>query len=74
MTQRFQGFQGEWMTCVVCGKQHQSDPKVESGWTHIEYDGQGFYVCPRELRPDKRGDYSKAYRRVLNVIARKAAQ
>jgi len=39
-------FQGERMTCVMCGRSRMSDPKVESGWTCIEIDKRLFYVCP----------------------------
>ncbi|MCA0453392.1 MAG: hypothetical protein LCI00_05415 [Chloroflexi bacterium] len=39
-------FQGEMMTCVMCKKEQQSDPKVESNWTAIQADEQVFYICP----------------------------
>lgn len=68
MTKRFQG---EQMTCVVCGKQVYSDPNVSSGWTYIEYEGQGFFVCPAELEVNRYGGTKQAYERVLRVIARK---
>jgi hypothetical protein len=63
-------FQGELMTCVMCDKQQQSDPAVESGWTRVEADGVGYYVCPAEL-PGASGtkqQFADAYDRILGKI------
>jgi hypothetical protein len=65
-------FQGELMTCVMCGKTQQSDPAVESDWTFIEMEGTpGGYVCPDELAAAHAGrePYQDAYTRILLKIA-----
>jgi hypothetical protein len=63
-------FQGEMMTCVMCGKEEKSDPKVESGWTCVEVDGKGYYVCPAEIPVDGiKQQYEIAYRKILTKIA-----
>lgn len=63
-------FQSETMTCLMCGKTQKSDPKVESGWTFLEADGRGFYVCPDELPGEKgtREEFSLAYAKILEKI------
>ena len=35
-------FTGETMLCVMCGKQQQSTPDMESDWRCIEIDGVGY--------------------------------
>lgn len=66
-------FQGELMTCLLCNKQ-QSDPAVESGWTFVEADGVGYYICPAEL-PGAGGtaaQFKDAYDRIFaRVIERR---
>lgn len=64
-------FQGELMTCVMCGKQHKSDPHVESNWTTIDMGGQRWYICPDELPLNKtatRWDFKRAYERIFHRI------
>jgi hypothetical protein len=39
-------FQGEIMTCTVCGKVEKSDPNVVSNWTVVEVEGKAHYCCP----------------------------
>ena len=65
-------FQGEMMTCCMCGKQLMSDPKIESGWTGIEYGDKVFYVCPDELPKPNSGQlaYRRAYLRVFEHLAK----
>lgn len=60
-------FQGEMMTCVMCGKQQASDPAVESNWRKLEIDGRPFYVCPEEFPPDGASTeaFAAAYKRIL---------
>lgn len=61
-------FRGEMMTCVMCGKQEQSDPGIESQWRCVEVDGDGYYVCPKHFPPDETGtarQFEKAYGKVL---------
>ncbi len=45
-------FQGETLTCTLCGKQEQSDPHVESNWRYIEADSKGAYICPKHFPKD----------------------
>lgn len=63
-------FTGETMTCVMCARTQQSDPKVESGWRSIDYAGQRFYVCPKHFPPDgaPAKKFKQAYERVLAKI------
>ena len=39
-------FQGELMTCYICGAQHRSNPKEESNWNCFEHRGVWVYLCP----------------------------
>lgn len=45
-------FQGEMMTCKLCGKTQRSNPKVESGWTALQMGYESgkqiiVYICPQ---------------------------
>lgn len=43
-------FQGEEMSCMLCGKKEMSDPAVPSGWRClIGGDGNRYYACPDEF-------------------------
>lgn len=63
-------FQGERMTCCMCGRSEQSEPTVENNWRAIQVEDAIFYVCPGELPPDgsTKEQYSTAYARVLKKI------
>ena len=70
-------FQGEVMTCCVCGAQEKSDVGKQSNWTALEL-GAGdtkavFYVCPNELPGPggKVAEFELAYKRVLGVAMEK---
>jgi len=68
-------FQGEQMTCVMCGKQHKSNPMVESNWTAITVDdGRTYYVCPAEFPPanSSRQAFAAAYEKILAKILKAA--
>lgn len=68
-------FQGEVMTCVMCGKQQKSNPMVESNWTAITIDeGKTFYACPAEFPAanSSRKAYADAYERILAKILKVA--
>ncbi len=68
-------FQGETMTCVMCGKQHTSNPMVESNWTAITIDdGRTYYVCPAEFPAanSSRKAYADAYEKILGKILKVA--
>lgn len=67
-------FRGEMMTCIMCGKQEKSDPRVESDWTVIEMpdDGKAYYVCPAELPLNDKAtswDFQRAYEKIFAKIA-----
>lgn len=38
-------FQGEQMTCIMCGVIKRSHPRKESGWTVLENMYGTFYIC-----------------------------
>ena len=66
-------FTGEMMTCVMCGKKEQSDPRVNTQWRCIEVDDVFYYACPDEFPEDRtatKWDYARAYDRVLRHIAK----
>ena len=67
-------FMGELMTCVMCGKQEQSDPKVKSDWRTVEPDGVRYYVCPDHFPPDETGtreQFRQAYIAVFKKVLEK---
>lgn len=66
-------FQGEMMTCVVCGKQERSDPKVESNWRGITLEKQTHYACTDEFPADdaSREEFEATYLKVLLAIVKK---
>lgn len=64
-------FMGEVMTCAMCGKQHKSDPKVQSGWTRLEDGHRSIYICPAEL-PGENGtaeEFERAWAKILLKLA-----
>jgi hypothetical protein len=63
-------FQGETMTCVVCGCQQKSDPATESNWRAIHVNETIYYVCPNEFPPDgsSREEFSQAYLMIFKKI------
>lgn len=70
-------FQGEVMTCCVCGAQEQFDAGAASQWRAIEL-GQGdtrkiFYGCPKEFPglEASAGAFDLAYQRVLKIAIEK---
>lgn len=70
-------FQGETMTCCMCGREQQHTPGVQSQWTWIEMDGFGAHVCPSCLQHSKqaqRGHYATVYEKVLRRILRLRAR
>lgn len=63
-------FNGEMMTCVMCGKQEHSDPDRESDWRAVEFGGVVYYVCPAHF-PDDRTATRWAYRQAYEAVFRK---
>lgn len=67
-------FAGELMVCICCGKEQRSDPKAESQWRAIDYNGRLFYVCPDEFPPDTatalefEAAYIKVFRDIIQVF------
>ncbi len=62
-------FQGETMTCCMCGKSQQSDPAVESNWRCLEVDRKPYYVCPVHFPAD--GASSLAFKEAYLAVLRK---
>lgn len=67
-------FQGELMTCVVCGRQSFSHPQINTQWRYLDLDASGFYACPDEFPPDSSGEtrFQAAYQLVLAVCMNEA--
>ncbi len=68
-------FQGEIMTCALCGKQEQSDPHVESQWRCIEADDIAYYVCPAHFPADgvSAEQFKTAYIKVFKTLFHQGA-
>lgn len=72
-----QYFQGELMTCFICGRQQKSDPNKRSNWSIVEWDSILFYVCTKHFTPDhlaSQADYKHDYLYVLRKIKAKLAR
>lgn len=54
-------FQGEMMTCKMCGRQQKSDPKVESNWTALQFDSLIVYLCPSCFRKLERSTHAHPF-------------
>lgn len=63
-------FDGELMTCIICGAQERSDPRIESQWRALLVDDVLYYVCPGEFPPDEaeREDFKTAYQLIISKI------
>lgn len=64
-------FDGEWMTCIICGRRERSNPERDSGWRAITAnDDPAYYVCPLEMPPGGAGEdkFSLAYTVVMHTI------
>lgn len=62
-------FQGEMMTCDLCGRQERSDPQVESGWTVVELNDGHFYICTRHLNSETK-DFEKTWRKIVKKLSK----
>lgn len=62
-------FEGQLMTCVMCGAQRKSDPAVSTDWRSIDVDHQVYYACANEFPPD--GSSAGAFRAAYDKIIRK---
>lgn len=59
-------FAGQLMRCIVCDRQQQSDPTVESEWRCIQIENDLFYACPNEFPPSgSEQDFKEAYEIVI---------
>ena len=63
-------FQGEMMTCCMCGKQQQSNPDQNSDWRIISLKNKNHYVCTDHFPPDgsSKEAFSEAYEKVLRHL------
>jgi hypothetical protein len=59
-------FTGQLMTCVVCNRQLQSHPEVETNWRCLEIDEELFYACDREFPAD--GSSAKEFEEAYNLV------
>lgn len=61
---------GESMTCIMCSKVGQSDPKVQTDWRMIKADDVPYYVCTDHFPPDTASakEFEAAYTAVMNRI------
>lgn len=69
-------FQGEMMTCIVCGRQERSNPAVKSDWRMLDADGYHFYFCPDEFPSNKAGKeaFSEAYQIAITICTSEIAK
>lgn len=70
-------FNGELMTCCMCGKQQQSQADQNSDWRIIELNEQKYYVCTDHFPPDdsSKEAFSEAYQKILrHLLAKKGDQ
>lgn len=65
-----QEFQGELMTCCMCGQQQLSSPDRNTDWRIIQFNRQNYYVCTEHFPPDEASaeDFSEAYKVILRHI------
>ena len=63
-------FQGETMTCVVCGRSLESSPDVSSHWRCIVVDNVRYYACVDEFPEDgaDKKAFKASYLRILKKI------
>lgn len=59
---------GGTMTCVVCGKEHESDPNVESNWTCFEINSTERYYCCPDCLQDNAGSIEERYQVAMMKI------
>lgn len=66
-------FQGEQMTCVICGKKQMSNPYFPSDWRFIRLPQKttGYYVCPTHFPSDNASatQFERAYAYVFRYLA-----
>lgn len=61
-------FMGTMMKCVMCDKEQQSDPNIESNWTCFEIDSDSRYYCCPDCLQDNAGSIQERYELVLRKI------
>lgn len=59
-------FQGELMTCCVCGAEERSAAGVGSQWRALQIDERVVYACPEEFPPD--GSSAEAFKVAYQII------
>jgi hypothetical protein len=59
-------FNGELMTCAICGTQKQHVVGEETDWRVIELDERHYYICTAHLPPD--GASKEAFRDAYTAI------
>lgn len=61
-------FMGTLMKCVMCGKEQQSDPNIESNWTCLEINSDSHYYCCPDCLQNNAGSIEERYELVLRKI------
>lgn len=66
-------FNGELMTCALCGKREQHVVGKVSNWRLLELDDQEFYTCPDHLPPDgaSKEAFAEAYSKIFMTVLNK---
>lgn len=61
-------FQTELMKCVVCGKELQAHPDIESQWTCFEVNSDSRYYCCPDCLQNNADSLQSRYELVLRKI------
>jgi hypothetical protein len=65
-------FQGETMTCSLCGATRQSDPTVESQWDALQTGGLRLYYCPNHRVADKVAHFDRKLKEIRDAALKRA--
>lgn len=59
------------MNCALCGKEQQSDSKVESNWRILKLDERTYYVCTDHFPLDDapKEAFTEAYYNIISHLA-----
>ena len=56
------------MKCVMCGKEQESDPNIESNWTCFEINSDSRYYCCPDCLQNNAGSIQERYELVMLKI------
>lgn len=60
------------LTCVLCGREQQSDPGRRSNWRAVILDTRTYYACPGHFPPD--GSDAEAFEAAYYRFLRRALE